>query len=78
MIAALGIILTAAFLVWTIQRICFGKPNPDIDWKDASARELSYMVPLLIIIIIVGIYPAVLTNMITPSTSALLAKIGGL
>ncbi len=77
-IAVLGIILTAAFLIWTIQRICFGKPNPEIDWKDASARELSYMVPLLIIIVIVGIYPAVLTNMITPSTSALLAKIGGL
>ncbi len=77
-IAAAGIILTAGYLVWTIQRICFGKPSLDINWTDATFRELSYMVPLLIIIVIVGIYPAVLTNMITPSTSALLAKIGGL
>ncbi len=77
-IAAIGIILTAGYFVWTIQRICFGKPSLEINWQDASARELSYMIPLLIIIVIVGIYPAVLTNMITPSTSALLAKIGGL
>jgi NADH-quinone oxidoreductase subunit M len=78
MLAAAGIILTAGYLVWTIQRICFGKPNPEISWRDASLREISYMVPLLLLIVIVGVYPAVLTNIINPSTSALLAKIGGL
>ncbi len=77
-IAAAGIILTAGYLVWTIQRICFGKPDPEIDWRDATARELSYMVPMMIIIVIVGVYPALLTNMITPTTAALLTKMGGL
>ncbi len=74
-IAALGIILTAGYLLWTIQRLCLGKPKTKEVWKDATPRELAYMAPLLIIILIVGIYPAPVLKMITPTTTAIMAKI---
>ena len=75
--AVVGIILTAGYLIWTIQRICFGRPQTDESWADATPRELSYLIPMMIIILIVGVYPAVLTRMIDPVTTGLLAKIGG-
>ncbi len=77
-IAALGIILTAGYLLWTIQRICLGAPKTKETWRDATPRELAYMIPLLIIILLVGIYPSPVIRMIEPSTAAILAKIGGM
>lgn len=77
-VAALGIILTAGYYLWTIQRICLGEPKTDEIWADASFREIAYMTPLLAMILLIGIYPAPLLNAIGPSTVAILAKIGGL
>lgn len=77
-IAAVGIILTAGYLLWTIQRICLGAPKTKEVWHDATPRELAYMIPLLIIIAVIGVYPTPLINIIKPSTAALLAKIGGM
>ncbi len=74
-IAALGIILTAGYMLWTIQRICLGKPKTDKDWADATPRELAYMAPLIIIILVVGIYPAPVLKMIGPASNAIVAKI---
>lgn len=77
-IAALGIILTAGYLLWTIQRICLGKPKTDEVWADATPRELAYMAPLLILILLVGIYPSPVLKMIEPSTNAIVAKIANI
>jgi NADH-quinone oxidoreductase subunit M len=76
-IAALGIILTAGYYLWTIQRICLGQPKTDEIWMDASAREIAYMSPLLVIILLLGVYPAPLINVISPSTVAILAQVVG-
>lgn len=80
-IAALGIILTAGYLLWTIQRICMGEPKFKGRLQDATPVELAYMSPLLILILIVGLLPGVVLRVIEPSTAALLAhisKFGGL
>jgi NADH-quinone oxidoreductase subunit M len=62
-LAAFGIVLTAGYILWMIQRTLFG---PAIDRfesvRDASAME---MVPLFVLaaaVLLVGVYPAVISD----------------
>jgi NADH-quinone oxidoreductase subunit M len=57
--AVLGIILGAAYMLWAFQRVMFGeldKPE-NTRMSDANGREVAYMVPLVILMIWIGIYP---------------------
>jgi NADH-quinone oxidoreductase subunit M len=72
-IAVLTMILTAAYLLWMIKRVFFGPFNPKWNWlPDANARELFPLVALAVLIVIVGIYPAPLIDVITPSLHAIM------
>ena len=58
MIAIGGIIITAAYLLWTLQRIFFGETNPKYaDIEDINGRELFTLIPLAVIVLILGVYP---------------------
>jgi NADH-quinone oxidoreductase subunit M len=58
-IAAPGIVLTAGYLLWTLQRMFLGQLNPKYkDLPDVNAREILTLVPLAAIVIILGVYPA--------------------
>jgi NADH-quinone oxidoreductase subunit M len=70
--STLGIVLTAAYMLWTLQRVFLGT-LPD-KWKslpDINGRELFTLVPLAIIVIFLGIYPAPVINLISTSVNAL-------
>lgn len=77
-IAALGIIVTAGYFIWTIQRVCMGRPKGPELLVDATPRELSYMIPLMAIILVMGIYPAPLLKAINPAVIKLVARLGGI
>jgi NADH-quinone oxidoreductase subunit M len=70
--STLGIVLTAAYMLWTLQRVFLGKVNekwgilPDVD-----AREIFMLVPLAIIIIVLGIYPSFMLDIMTSSVNHL-------
>jgi NADH-quinone oxidoreductase subunit M len=71
-ISTLGIILNAAYILWTIQRIFFGKlPEKWNELTDINGRELLSTVPLLLIIIFLGIFPAPFINLMTSSVNQL-------
>jgi NADH-quinone oxidoreductase subunit M len=58
--AALGVVITAAYHLWAMQRIMLGPFNTR--WSDALAhdmdrRELVMLVPLAIIVFVLGFYP---------------------
>jgi NADH-quinone oxidoreductase subunit M len=58
-IAGLGLIISAAFLLWTIQRVMLGPLNPR--WTglpDMDRREWLVLAPLAILSIFFGVYPA--------------------
>jgi NADH-quinone oxidoreductase subunit M len=59
-IAALGIILSAVYLLWMIQRVALGKiTRPALEGlKDLGFREAITLVPLAILVFWIGIYPA--------------------
>jgi len=65
-ISAFGIIITAAYLLWTIQRVFFGPLNEKYKaLPEINGREMFTLVPLAIIIIILGIYPQPILNIIS-------------
>jgi NADH-quinone oxidoreductase subunit M len=57
--AALGIVLGAAYLLWMYQRVFWGPlDNPDNQGlKDLNFRETMTLVPLVVLMIWIGLYP---------------------
>ncbi len=71
-VATLGIVLTAAYMLWTLQRVFLGKANEK--WAglpDINGRELFTLVPLALIVLALGIYPSFLLNVMTSSVNHL-------
>ena len=64
-IAAFGIVITAAYMLWTMQRVFLGKLNPKYEHiTDINGRELFTLIPLGALTIFFGIYPLPVLNMI--------------
>jgi NADH-quinone oxidoreductase subunit M len=58
-LAATGVVLGAAYMLWMFQRVMFGKiTRPENEkLKDLNAREITILVPMVIVIFLMGIYP---------------------
>lgn len=77
-LATIGIILSASYLLYMIQRVLLGKLNPK--WTalpDINARELMTLVPLMVLILAIGIYPNLILDYMIPTLDALLKTLGG-
>ncbi|MCG8607133.1 NADH-quinone oxidoreductase subunit M, partial [bacterium] len=71
-VSTIGIILTAGYFLWTFQRMFFGELNPKYaELPEINGRELFTLVPIGIIVILLGIYPAPLLNLIKTSLNNL-------
>jgi len=64
-LAVFGIVLTAGYILWMLQRIFSGPPLEKFSKvPDASTVEKICIFPLVAVIMLVGLYPAILTNVI--------------
>jgi len=71
-ISTLGIVLTAGYMLWTLQRVFLGQlPERWRTLPDISTRELISLVPLALIVIFLGIYPSPMLNMMNASVNHL-------
>ena len=78
LISMIGIVITAAFLLWAMQRVFLGKLDDKYkDYKDISAREIFCQAPLLFLCVFLGIAPWFLTDWMEPSIRNLVALLGG-
>jgi len=61
MLAGTGVIWAAVYMLWMLQRVVFGKvTNPEnAKLHDLNARELGLLVPLLVLMLFMGVYPRV-------------------
>lgn len=58
-ISTLGILLNAAYFLWAFQRMFLGKLNEKyVDLPEINKRELFTLIPLAVLVILLGIYPA--------------------
>ncbi|MDK3016207.1 NADH-quinone oxidoreductase subunit M [Pseudodonghicola flavimaris] len=72
-VAATGVIWSAAYGLWLYRRVVFGDLIKESlkTIKDMSAREKWIFAPLVAMTLILGFYPALVTDIISPSTTAL-------
>jgi NADH-quinone oxidoreductase subunit M len=57
-IAASGVILTAGYILWAIQRVYLGPPKPEYaGLTDMSAREVLVMAPMAALAVALGVFP---------------------
>jgi NADH-quinone oxidoreductase subunit M len=71
-IAVVGLLIGAAYLLWMFKRMFFGEVNPETEeYEDMNAREVFYMLPLCICVIVFGIFPSPLLNVMKASVGHL-------
>jgi NADH-quinone oxidoreductase subunit M len=57
-IAASGVIITAAYCLWTLQRVFLGKLNEKYTFlPDMNNREILSLAPLALLVVVLGVYP---------------------
>ena len=72
-LAATGVILGAAYMLWLYRRVIFGKLTKD-DLKsimDMNRREVAVFTPLLVLTILMGVYPGPFLEIIEVSVANL-------
>jgi NADH-quinone oxidoreductase subunit M len=72
-LGAFGIVLTAGYLLWMLKRAFYGPLN--VKWAtltDATNLELVPLVALTAVILLVGIFPGLIVNIIQPSVGQIL------
>ncbi len=75
-VAALGVILAAVYLLWAFQRVFTGEPTGEnAAIRDMDRRELATVVPLLVLSLALGVYPKPLLDRVEPSVKALLGHV---
>ena len=73
-VAATGVILAAIYLLWAYERVFTGLPDKEENavLTDLTAREISLVAPLAVLVLVLGLYPGILLDKIAPSTEAVL------
>jgi NADH-quinone oxidoreductase subunit M len=59
-LGAIGTVLTAGYMLWMLQKVNLGEPQAEWEhheFHDVDRFELAAWVPLIILIVLVGIYP---------------------
>ncbi|MFQ3548384.1 MAG: NADH-quinone oxidoreductase subunit M [Armatimonadota bacterium] len=71
-LALIGIVITAAFMLWMLQRVLLGPLNPKYnDLKDADGKEIIALAPLLLMAIAFGIYPKLILDIFNKASQTL-------
>jgi len=77
-IAAVGVLLAAAYMLWMVQRVVLGVPSSAVEGiDDLSGRELLALVPLAVLTLVVGVWWDSLLRFIDPAARVLAAVVGG-
>ena len=78
-LAALGIVLSAMYLLYMLARVIFGPIERPAyqEVADAGRIEMAAVVPLAVLLVLLGILPGLLISVQRPAVEAVLAAIGG-
>ncbi|MFQ5913157.1 MAG: NADH-quinone oxidoreductase subunit M [Nitrospinota bacterium] len=75
--AVAGIVLGAAYMLWLFQRMMFGTVDKSENQglRDCNVREVVYMLPLILLMFWIGIYPKPYLKLMEPSVKNLVNQI---
>ncbi len=76
-LATTGIIFAAVYMLWMYQRVFFGEVTHAENRRlaDLSSREWAVLVPVLLFIVWIGVYPVSFTGLTETSVQALIAQV---
>jgi len=79
-LAALTVVVTAAYILWTIQRVFLGPiVNPEYKkYPDIDLRELACIVPLVVLSVLLGVLPGLLMSWMEPSVRGLVETLANM
>ncbi len=73
----LGIVITAAYVLLTLQRVFLGPLNPKYaGLPDVDRSEILTLVPLAVLVLFLGIYPAPALDVVARTVESLLQIMG--
>ncbi|TNF22989.1 MAG: NADH-quinone oxidoreductase subunit M [Rhodobacteraceae bacterium] len=76
LVATSGVILSASYALWLYRRVVFGDLIKESlrTITDMSGRERAIFAPLVVMTLLLGVYPALVTDIIGPSVEALVSN----
>jgi len=79
MLAGTGVIWAAVYMLWMLQRVVFGTKTSEANRKltDMNLREAMLMLPLLVLMFFMGVYPAPFLNRSRDAIEAARQRIAG-
>lgn len=73
-LALIGLLIGAAYLLWMFKRMFFGEVIEECkSYTDLNMREVAYMLPLCVAVIVFGIYPAPVLDVMKASVGKLVS-----
>jgi len=77
-VCLLGLLLAAAYILWTVQRVFFGQVLEKFNGvADADRLEKLYSAIFIAVIFLIGVYPLILTDVIKTGIAPIAALFGG-
>jgi NADH-quinone oxidoreductase subunit M len=76
-LATFGIVITAAYVLRLYQKSMTGPLLPALEgMKDLKGREIAALMPIAVITLVLGLFPAPILNVINPAVDTLMTTIG--
>jgi len=77
-VAAIGVLLAAAYTLWMVQRVVLGTPSKQVhNMGDLTVREIGVLVPLVVLTLVVGVWWDSLLRYVDPAVRALVTVMAG-
>lgn len=74
--ATTGVILAAVYMLWMFQRVMFGKlDSTNESLPDLNPREIVLLIPILVLIVWIGVYPSSFLNPMKMSVNEVVRKV---
>ncbi len=76
-LAAFGVVLAAIYLLWAYERVFTGPITIEANREvaDLNAREVTLLAPLVALMLVIGLYPNIILDRVTPSVEAVLDRV---
>jgi NADH-quinone oxidoreductase subunit M len=77
-VAAVGVLLAAAYTLWMMQRVVLGTPSKAVaGMSDLTVREIGVLVPLVALTLLVGLWWDSLLRYVDPAVQVLVTALTG-
>lgn len=73
LVSATGVVLSAAYLLWTVQRVLYGplRHPEQSGFPDLTRTELASLLPLVALSLLLGVWPSILQDVVGPASASL-------